>query len=85
MSNSVPGTLTVQDSLGSVFATGILEYSAGGGWYHSQGVGLSLIGSEDDVYLDLPAGAAGDLSLAEFPWGVQPTNCVLPYTIDVLA
>lgn len=78
----VPATLTVQDASGSVTETGTMEYTVGN-YLGSDDVGLALSASSDAIALDLPLGAAGDLSLAEFPWGVQPiSNCVMPYSVD---
>ena len=87
-----PITVTMHDIGGSIAYTDIanLEYnvvdllrnepSDGGADVYS----VNVQGNEAaGVVINLPAGALDDMTLAEFPWGVQPTaNCFTSPSVD---
>ncbi len=88
----VPVTVTMQDPGGTFTGTNLnplessVEFVRGDpalGSTDSASVGFQTSAETSGLTLNLPLGAEGDLSLADFPWGVQPTaNCFGTPSVD---
>ena len=88
----VPVTVTMQDAGGTFTGTSLnpleswVEFVRGDpalGSADTVSVGFQTSAESGGLTMNLPLGAEGDLSLADFPWGVQPiANCFATPSVD---